>query len=62
MQHDKLTTEEVWAEVKSAAEELYENYLEHNELDLINLMPEAPEPVDMKRNWDVPAGLEIRSS
>lgn len=62
MQPDTLTTEEVWAEVKAAADELYEDYVELNELDLLSLIPDAPEPVDMKRNWDVPAGLEIRGS
>ena len=62
MQHDTLTTEEVWAEVKAAADELYEDYVELNELDLLSLIPDAPEQVDMKRNWDVPAGLEIRGS
>ena len=28
MQHDTLTTEEVWAEVKAVAYELYEDYVE----------------------------------
>lgn len=60
MQRDKLTTEEVWAEVKAVAEELYEDYVEFNELDLFTLIPDSAEPRDMKRNWDVPTGVEIR--
>ena len=62
MQHNMLTTEEVWAEVKAVAEELYQDYVELNELDLFTLIPDVPAPVDMKRNWDVPVGLEIRGS
>ena len=58
MQHEKLTTEEVWAEVSAAADELYQNHLEFNELDMFTLLPDSPEPVDRKRNWDVPAGLD----
>ena len=60
--HKRLTTKEVWAEVSTAAEELYLDYLELNELDMFTLLPDAPEPVDMKRNWDVPTGLEIWES
>lgn len=62
VQHNMLTTEEVWAEVKAVAEELYQDYVELNELDLFTLIPDVPAPVDMKRNWDVPVGLEIRGS
>lgn len=60
--HKRLTTKEVWAEVSAAADELYQDYLELNELDMFTLLPDAPEPVDMKRNWDVPTGLEILES
>ena len=60
--HKKLTAEEVWAEVSTAAEELYLDYLELDELDMFTLLPDAPEPVDNKRNWDVPTGLEIWES
>ena len=60
--HKKLTTEEVWAEVSAAADELFLDYLEFDELDMFTLLSEAPEPVDMKRNWDVQTGLEIWES
>ncbi len=38
---------------------MYAQYLELNELDMLSLAKQAPEVLDMERNWNVPMSIEI---
>ena len=55
-----LSDQEVWAEVGDVAEELYDVYLELNELDMPTTIQSAsPRLLDVDRNWDVPIGIDV---
>ena len=55
-----LSEEEVWAEVTTVADELYDVYLELNELDTAIVIQNAsPHLLDVDRNWDVPIGIDV---
>lgn len=59
-QGDKLMSDdEVWEEIARVAEDLYGQYLDLNELDLLDAIPHLSEQPDVDRNWDVPIGISV---
>ena len=58
-----LSDEDVWEEVAKAADELYHDYVELNDL-LSRSNEPAHRPAqlcDMERNWDVPTGFSMKT-
>lgn len=60
MEKAELTDDGVWAEVDKVINELYLQYIELNELDLLSVPYELPNTQERDRNWDVPMAAEFR--
>lgn len=61
MSSQKMSDKDVWKEIADAAEELYQEYLDMQELNAQEPPPASPAPLDMERNWNVPVGVEVNT-
>ena len=59
MAGETISDQEVWKEVAKAAQDLYQDYLDIQEIKDLENLPEEQLPLDMERNWNVPTTLEI---
>ena len=55
----KMTDNQVWDQVDKVIEEMYREYREVNELDILSLARKEPETQEIVRNWDVPMAIEV---
>ncbi|MDE0113813.1 MAG: hypothetical protein OXN84_16185 [Albidovulum sp.] len=61
MSSQKMSDKDVWKEIADAAEELYQEYLDMQELNAQEPPPAPSAPLDMERNWNVPVGVEVNT-
>ena len=59
MQSKGLSDAQVWNEIQDIDIELYEYYLELNELNIYVFAHQFPETEEMERNWNVPTRIEV---
>lgn len=59
MAGETISDQEVWSEVAKAAQDLYQDYLDLQEIKDLENLPEEQLPLDIERNWNVPTTLEI---